>query len=189
MKAFGSKRHQDLKFEEVFDRYKHQVYSQVLAIAKSQYAAEEITQEIFIKLWMNKDDLDQVSNLGGYLYTIARNSSLNYLRKAASDSRLANELMRIAVTNENATEASIAVSECKVLISAAVEQLSPQRRLVYKLSREDGLSYDEIASELKLSRHTVKNHLMAALSLINTFLTKNGVNATIVSIITYFYLD
>jgi RNA polymerase sigma-70 factor (family 1) len=189
MKSFSLKRHQDLTFEQVFDRYKRQVYSQVYAIAKSQYAAEEITQEIFIKVWMNKDNLDHVSNLDGYFYTIARNYALNYLRKAASDTRLINELMRVAVTNENATEAGIAVSECKELISAAVEQLSPQRQLVYKLSREEGLNYDEIAIKLKLSRHTVKNHLMAALSFINTFLTKNGVNAAIISIITSFYLN
>jgi RNA polymerase sigma-70 factor (family 1) len=189
MKGFNLKRHQDLSFEEVFEGYKRQVYNQVYAIAKSEYAAEELTQEIFIKLWMNKDDLKDVNNLGGYIYTIARNYSLNYLRKAASDTRLVNELMRVAVTSGNSTEASMAVAECKQLISAAVNHLSPQRQLVYKLSREDGLNYDEIAAHLNLSKHTVKNHLMAALSFINEFLTKNGVNPTIISIITAFYLN
>lgn len=189
MRAFSLKRYQNLKFEELFEQYKQQVYMQVYAIAKSEYAAEEITQEIFIKLWLNKEALKDVKNIGGYLYTIVRNYSLNYLRKAASDTRLANELLRIAVINDNSTEASVDVSECKKLISDAVNQLSPQRRLVYKLSKEDGLNYDEIAVHLNLSRHTVKNHLMAALSYIGAYLAKNDVNPTIVAIFSLFYLN
>jgi RNA polymerase sigma-70 factor (family 1) len=189
MRAFSLNRRQDLTFEEVFERYKKQVYNQVYAIAKSDYAAEELTQEIFIKLWLNKEALQDVNNLDGYIYTIARNYSLNYLRKAASDTRLVNELMRVTVTNDNNTEEGIAVSECKQLISAAVNHLSPQRQLVYKLSKEDGLNYDEIAAMLNLSKHTVKNHLLAALAFINNFLAKNGVNPTLIAIISAIYLS
>ncbi|OOQ57957.1 RNA polymerase sigma factor [Mucilaginibacter pedocola] len=183
MKGFSVNRHQGLTFEEVFERYKQQVYNQVYAIAKSEYAAEELTQEIFIKIWLNKEALDGVSNIGGYIYTMARNYSLNYLRKAASESRLVDELARVAVSGHNNTESVIAASECKQLISTAVEHLSPQRQLVYKLSREEGLNYDEIADQLNLSRHTVKNHLLAALAFISNFLTKNGVNPTLIAII------
>ena len=189
MRGFSLNRHQDLTFEDVFERYKQQVYNQVYAIAKSDYAAEELTQEIFIKLWLNKEALQDVNNLGGYIYTMARNYSLNYLRKAASDTRLVNELMRVAVTNHNNTEASMAVSDCRQLISEAVDHLSPQRQLVYKLSKEDGLNYDEIAALLNLSKHTVKNHLLAALTFINNFLTKNGVNPTFIAIATTIYLN
>ena len=189
MRGFSLNRYRDLTFEEVFERYKQQVYNQVYAIAKSEYAAEELTQEIFIKLWLNKETLQDVDNLGGYIYTIARNYSLNYLRKAANDTRLVNDLMRIAVTDHNNTEASMAVSDCKQLISKAVSNLSPQRQLVYKLSKEEGLKYDEIAELLNLSKHTVKNHLMPALSFINNFLTKNGVNPTLIAIATAFYLN
>lgn len=180
MRGFKLNRHRNLTFEEVFEYYKLQVYNQVYAIAKSEYAAEEITQEIFIKLWTNAETLNDVKNLGGYIYTITRNYSLNYLRKAASDTRLVNELMRVAVIDDNNTEARLAVSECRQLISRAVGRLSPQRQLVYKLCKEDGMTYDEIAAQLNLSKHTVKNHLMAALSFINTYLTKNGVHSAMV---------
>jgi RNA polymerase sigma-70 factor (family 1) len=189
MRGFRLNRHQNLTFEQVFEDYKQQVYNQVFLIAKSEYAAEEITQEIFIKLWMNKEALININNLGGYLYTITRNYSLNYLRKAASDSRLVNELMRVAVTCNNSTEASIAVAECRALISNAVNQLSPQRQLVYKLNKEEGLNYDEIATHLNLSKNTVKNHLMTALRFIDDFLQKNGVNPAIILIITHFYFN
>ncbi|MCJ8208491.1 RNA polymerase sigma-70 factor [Mucilaginibacter sp. RS28] len=186
MRGFNLK--EDFNFDEIFEAYKHQVYMQVYAIAKSEYAAEELTQEIFIKLWLNKDALKDVKNMGGYIYTIVRNYSLNYLRKAASDTRLVNELLRTAVPCSNELESFIDASECKKLISKAVSQLSPQRQLVYKLSREEGLSYDEIAGKLNLSKNTVKNHLVAALSYINAFLVKNDVNPTLVAILTLSFI-
>ncbi|HXB32986.1 MAG TPA: sigma factor [Puia sp.] len=70
-------------FNCLFDSYKNRIYGYVLAIAHSPYAAEEITQEIFIKIWLCRDLLDEVENLDGYIFTIARNRTLNYLRKAA----------------------------------------------------------------------------------------------------------
>ncbi|MBS7562804.1 RNA polymerase sigma-70 factor [Mucilaginibacter sp. Bleaf8] len=184
MLNFNLTRPQELEFKSIFERYKRQIYTQVYTIVKSQYAAEEITQEIFIKLWLSQDALQQVKNLDGYIYTIVRNYSLNYLRKIASNARLVNELQRVAVTGFNNTEQEMQVTECRQLISKAVNQLSPQRQLVYRLSKEDGLNYDEIAAQLNLSKHTVKNHLMAALSFINSYLTRNGVNPTLVVVFT-----
>ncbi|WP_158827568.1 RNA polymerase sigma-70 factor [Mucilaginibacter lacusdianchii] len=188
MRVATLNQHQNFEFEKVFEDYKRRVYAQVYAIAKSQYAAEEVTQEIFIKLWMNQDTLKSINNLDGYIYTMVRNYSLNYLRKAASDSRLVDELLRVAVTNDNNTESRIQVAECKNLISKAVSQLSPQRQIVYRMSKEEGLNYDEIAGHLNLSKHTVKNHLLAALSFINSYLTKNGVHPTLIAILTFYCL-
>src|SRR5579863_7598535 len=79
-------------FNCLFDSYKNRIYGYVLAIAHSPYAAEEITQEIFIKLWLRRDILHEVENLDGYIFTIARNKTLNHLRKAAYDVRLLREL-------------------------------------------------------------------------------------------------
>src|SRR5580698_965885 len=84
-------------FKRLFDSYKNRIYGYVLAIARSPYAAEEITQEIFIKLWLCRDLLPQVENLDGYIFTIARNRTLNYLRKAAYDTRLLRELQELAM--------------------------------------------------------------------------------------------
>jgi len=154
----------------------------VYAIAKSTYAAEEITQEIFIKLWTNQDLLKNVNNIDGYIYKITKNYSLNYLRKVASDSRLSDQLMKVAVISENITESRVHESEYRELIANALNELSPQRKLVYTLNREEGLNYNEIAEQLDLSKNTVKNHLFAALDFIRTHLIKNGVNPTVVAL-------
>src|SRR6202012_2814019 len=125
----------DESFKRLFDSYKNRLYGYVLAVAHSPYAAEEITQEIFIKLWLCRDILHEVDNLDGYIFAIARNKTLNHLRKAAYDVRLLKELQeRQAPVNNNVEERAL-VSEYDRLLQDGLALLSPQRRLVYLLSR------------------------------------------------------
>jgi RNA polymerase sigma-70 factor (ECF subfamily) len=148
----------------------------VLAITHSHYTAEEITQEIFIKLWLCRDILCQVENLDGYIFTIARNKTLNHLRKAAYDVRLLKELQEraSAATTTNNVEERALVSEYDRLLRDALTHLSPQRRLVYQLSRQRGLDHEEIAGQLQLSRNTVKNHMVEALRFIRHYFVEHG---------------
>lgn len=175
-----------LEFNKIFDDYKHQVYNYAYSIAKSDYAAEEITQEVFIKLWKSEHLLTDVKNLNAYIYTISKNYALNHLRKATSDLKLTEEVMRVTEVERNTTDSDVQVSEYRKLIHSAICQLSPQRRLVYQL-KEDGHNYDEIANRLNLSRNTVKNHLVAAVGSIRTYLSKCGINPVILLAVLYFY--
>lgn len=161
-------------FKRLFDSYKNRVYGYVLAIAHSPYAAEEITQEIFIKLWLCQDILHEVDNLDGYIFTIARNRTLNYLRKAAYDTRLLRELQDRAMPQYNNVEDRAVVSEYEQLLRDALSRLSPQRRRVYQLSRDGGMNHEEIAEQLHLSRNTVKNHMVEALRFIRSYLGQHG---------------
>ena len=161
-------------FKRLFDTYKNRVYGYVLAIAHSPYAAEEITQEIFIKLWLCQDILHEVDNLDGYIFTIARNRTLNYLRKAAYDTRLLRELQDRAMPQYNNVEDRAVVSEYEQLLRDALSRLSPQRRRVYQLSRDGGMNHEEIAEQLHLSRNTVKTHMVEALRFIRSYLGQHG---------------
>src|SRR5580692_8173228 len=102
----------DDPFKRLFDSYKNRVYGYVMAITHSPYSAEEITQEIFIKLWLCRDLLHEVENLDGYIFTIARNRTLNHLRKAAYDTRLLRELQERGLSagpgNNNVEERAMA---------------------------------------------------------------------------------
>jgi RNA polymerase sigma-70 factor (family 1) len=157
-------------FKRLFDSYKNRVYGYVLAIAHSPYAAEEITQEIFIKLWLCRDLLHEVENLDGYIFTIARHRTLNYLRKAANDTRLLRELQALAIPQNNNVEERALATDCDQQLRDALSLLSPQRRLVFQLSRDSGLNHEEIAEQLHLSRNTVKNHMVEALRFIRGYL-------------------
>ena len=75
-------------FNQMFNNYKGRIYAYTLAISKSEYVAEEITQEIFIKLWVARENLHEIKNLGGYIFKIAKNLSLNYLRKVAYNEKM-----------------------------------------------------------------------------------------------------
>lgn len=165
----------DDSFKCLFDNYKNRVYGYVLTITRSPYAAEEITQEIFIKLWLSRHMLAGVENIDGYVFATARNKTLNYLRKAAYDVRLLRELQERAApgTGNNVEERALS-NEYDRLLQDALALLSPQRRLVYQLSRERGMNHEEIASHLQLSRNTVKNHLVEALRFIRHYLGEHG---------------
>src|ERR1700685_2025915 len=164
----------DDPFKRLFDSYKNRIYGYVLAIAHSPYAAEEITQEIFIKLWLCRDLFPDVENLDGYIFTIARNRTLNHLRKAAYDTRLLKELQELARPQSNNVEERALVTEYDQLLRDALSRLSPQRRLVFQLSRDRGLNHEEIAQQLHLSRNTVQNHLVEALRFIRSYLGQHG---------------
>lgn len=163
------------EFMHLFETYKNRLYGYVISICHSAYAAEEITQEIFLKLWLNRKELHHISNQESYIFTIARNKTLNYLRKASYDEKLLREIQLLMDRSPNDVEEYNAAAECNSLLEKAITMLSPQRRHVYRLSRYQGLNYDQIAEHLHLSRNTVKNHLVEALRFIRNYLGRNGV--------------
>ena len=94
----------DESFRLLFDNYKNRLYGYVMAIVRSPYAAEEITLDIFIKLWLGRDFLQGVDHPDGYIFAIARNRTLNHLRKAAHDVTSLRELQELAAPGDNDEE-------------------------------------------------------------------------------------
>ena len=162
-------------FTCLFYAYKERLFGYILAVSHSYYIAEEITQEIFLKIWLCRHELHQVENTEAYLFTIARNKTLNHLRKSRYDDKLISEIKSLMRPSSNDVQEHISLSENDRLLQEAITLLSPQRQLVYRLSRYEGLNHLEIAREMRLSRNTVKNHLVQALRFIRTYLDNNGV--------------
>lgn len=172
-----------LNFDYLFEQYKKRIYIYVLKIVKSSFAAEEITQEIFIKLWLFRDRLSEINNLDGFVFKIVRNHTLNHLRKVAYDDRLLKEILAFTTLEQNNIDEKIIATDYQLLVQQALDCLSPQRRLVYELSRKKGLNHEEIASQLDLSKNTVKNHIGSALKHIQNYLSKNGISVAILLLI------
>jgi len=168
-------------FKKLFDEYKNRIYGYVLSIAKSEAAAEELTQEVFVKIWRGKKLFENVDNVEGYIFTIARHITIRHLRKAATDADFLRELEGYMHTepHQSNIENKLAVADFDKLLNEALDQLSPQRRKVYELSRKQGLTMDEIASLLNLSRNTIKNHLVEALSQVRNYLRQHGADSFI----------
>jgi RNA polymerase sigma-70 factor (ECF subfamily) len=174
---------QEKAFKILYDEYKNRLYGYILAIVHSTHAAEEITQELFIKLWVNREMLERIINPEHYIFTMARNRTLNYIRKAANDTRLLQELQNAMIPAVNDVEEQITIHDYDDMVEEALKHLSPQRSLVFRLSRYQGLKPEEIAQQLHLSCNTVKNHLTAALRFIRTYLIKRGVTLFWISLI------
>lgn len=152
------------QFLKLFEIYKAPVHNYVYSITKNPYAAEEITQELFIKLWKRKDKLNEIEQIDQYIFRMAHNSCMNWFMQIGKNIKLAKDLEAKMKTAVNDVADNIDYNDAKVLLQKAIAGLSPRRKYVYELSRNEGLKIQEIADRLGLSFDTVKHHLVAALS-------------------------
>ena len=150
-------------YSAIYDHFEPRLFTFVLRMSRSKVTAEEIIQELFIKIWTNRAKLAKIDNPGAYVYAMAANATFNYLKKEAREAAMVEQLKRDTATCHNATEEVINFYESRTLIMQAVEQMPIQRRTVYLMSREQGLTNQEIAKEINISPYTVRNHLTGAL--------------------------
>lgn len=159
-------------FTEIFHYYGRRIWLFVTQKTKSETIADEIVQEVFLKLWQKKDTVTEIDNFSSFVYTIATNKTYDYFRKVARDSRklegLWRQLQEVAACNT--VEETIDFHESMEIINEAIDQLPPQRKKIYLLNRMEGLSYEEIARELDISKNTVSNQLVEATKFIRAYI-------------------
>lgn len=157
-------------FAELFRRYDRRIYPFVLKMIKSPILAEEITQEIFIKIWRHRESLSVIEQPESYILTIAARHTLDQIKKRLNEHKMLQRFSAGLSPTHNEPEELLLLKDTEELIQRAVDQLPPQQKSVYLLSRQQGLSYEEIGQELKISPHTVRNHLVKALAAIRIWL-------------------
>ena len=161
-------------FEILFNTYKDRIYSLAIKLIRNSSAAEEIVQEVFLSVWHNKGRLRDVENADAYLFTIAYNKIFAQLRAVSKDQKLLQELIINYTDKINITEEQIDLNQSLDVINQVIDQLPEQRRLIFLYSREEGLSYKEIADRLNISPHTVRNQLADAKKQIRQLLLEKG---------------
>lgn len=149
-------------FRMLFDRYQHRVYSYSIKFLRSEALAEEIVQEVFIKIWLGRAQLGDIGNFGGYLRVVTKNTTLNALKKLALDFKLNNIQPNNWTEADHYTEQQIQLKETHTLLSEALLKLPKQQRLVYQMCQIDGMKQKEVAKQLNISPLTVKAHLREA---------------------------
>jgi len=150
-------------FTLLFHNFRGKLYSFILRLSGSPEIAEDAVQDVFLKLWTNRSSLTTVQHFSPYLFRMARNHVLNGLKRVAHESTIISFLSRQENKLTSDPEEKLREKEIREKLQDAVGQLAPQQRLVYTLSRVDGLSQEEIAEKLEISLSTVRNHLMQAL--------------------------
>jgi RNA polymerase sigma-70 factor (family 1) len=157
-------------FEAIYRHFSKRLFPFVLKLVKIPELAEELIQDIFVNIWINKEVFAEVEHPASYLFSIANRQALKYLKKVASDARILKSITDRGDASTNETEERIIFRESVASIEAAVAQLPEQRRIIWKLSRNEGLSHEQIAKQLKLSKNTVKNQMVHATKYIRNFL-------------------
>ena len=133
------------------------------SICKNREDAEEIVEDVFIRVWMKRRTLDQVTNLKLYLYIATRNFSLNYCRNRQMPDQLNIDELKIEIQSllPNPQQHVLSLEACRQ-IAAAVEELPHRCKVVFKLVKEDGLKQKDVAELLHISLKTVENQLAIA---------------------------
>lgn len=149
-------------FEEVFTTYFDKVKYLLTGLLRSESEAEELAQDIFVKLWMNRESIDPGKAFNTYLYTIARNTALNYLKHKLVEENFKNCFNDLDVAADSSDEILFA-KEISLLMEMTVCRMPAQRRTIYQLSRGKGISNTEIAEKLGITKKTVENQLSLAL--------------------------
>ncbi|MHA4811450.1 RNA polymerase sigma factor [Flavitalea flava] len=164
-------------FTQLFYAYHHKLGAYVLAWTKSISLAEEIVQDVFMKVWNKRETLRTVERFDSYLYIIARNYTFNSMRQAARV-RLRQQAWLQYLESEKGLADGPVPEDYGLLIEEAVRQLSPQQQKVYRLKRQQGLKYEEIGRQLQISPETARKHLATATQHIRVYV-QTHINVTL----------
>lgn len=167
-------------FEKVFFTFADRLYYFSYRYLRNQHDAEEVVQDVFVKLWENRSNLNEQLSLSGYIFTIARNTIFNQNRKKVNEKAYQEYVIGFLDNFSSKTEDDLIYSDIKEIVDKVVDELPPQRKLIYRMSREKGLSYKEIAQELDLSERTVEAHIRLALKTLTKVLDEHFVFPAII---------
>lgn len=150
-------------FTKLFDAYNNRVYYFALSLLRNEGEAEEVMQEVFVKIWENRHQLNARYSFSSYLFTVTKNHILNRMRRKAHEKNYADYCRHNTYTSRNLTDDELSYRELNSMVHRAIDTLSPRKREIFVLSREKNMTYREIAAKLNISIKTVENQMVFAL--------------------------
>jgi len=160
-------------FQLLFNKYKNHIYKVAALYVKSPSMAEEILQDVFMKVWLHRKTLVTIHSFESWLFTVSKNLIFNYNKRLAAEWKAYERYGQRSTTAQSDTDHKVRTAQYQQLLSTAIGQLPQQQQAVYKMAREENLSYQEIATQLSLSVLTVKTHMARALNAIRSFLKEH----------------
>ena len=170
----------ELSFRTFFDYYWDHIYSVAFVFTKSEQLSEEIVQEVFVKVWLKRAQLAEVADMESWLFIIARNHILNVLQKKVKEDAFLKNLEGYFSILNGSPEDLLFKKEAEELVNSAITKLPKQQQVIYTLSRIAGLSQEEIAVKLNISKNTVKSHMNKALNSIRIYIESNSAGISLV---------
>jgi RNA polymerase sigma-70 factor (ECF subfamily) len=160
-------------FAVLYHEHRQMIYNTALLYAKDEDLADDIVQDVFVKIWMNRAKLSDARDLKAFIYTITKNRCLTVLKKIVRTR--AREIKKQQTEPQWQTDGTESLSEqqLETLVTGAIKLLTLQQRRVFELSRIEGKNRQQIAAEMGVAENTVRSHLTLALRTVRAFLLAN----------------
>jgi RNA polymerase sigma-70 factor (family 1) len=160
-------------FERVYKIYSARLYCNLLKLVKSESEAQEILQDVFLKVWDNRQNIDIEKSFRSWIFKIAENKVYDFFRKVARDKKKEAQLLAIASSEYAPVEELLLTDENAAILRKAIESLPPQRQQVFRLCKLEGKSYKEVSELLGISVSTISDHIVKATKAIRSHFEDN----------------
>lgn len=152
----------EVAFERIYAEYSQRLLGALIKMVMSENVACELLQDVFIRLWNNRDKIDPEKSLRSYLFRIAENITYDLFRKIARDKKLQKELIAQACPGYLHVEEELCNKESVQLLQDLIIALPPQRRKIFRLVKLEGKTYAEVSELLNISSSTINDHVVKA---------------------------
>lgn len=163
-------------FDELFELYGKKLYGFALSYLKTESEAEELVQDVFVRLWESRKSLKPDHSFKSYLFTIALNQIRKFFKKKAVAIRHLAQLDQSDFDRDNSTEEKIDYSSVLVRVEQVIEQLPNRKKLIFKKSKIEGQTSKEIAEELNITIGAVDNQVSDAMKMIRKILKEDSLS-------------
>lgn len=162
-----------LAYSLIYRHYIDPIYRRLLYLVKSEEIAEELTQDVFMRIWDKRAFIDPEKSFRSFLYSIAQNLVTDFYRRLAVDRKLQQHLIHTATECYNPIDLHYQDQADRDLLNQAINSLPVQRRKVYSLVKLEGKSYEEVGELLGISSSTIRDHVVKGTKSIKLFFNKN----------------
>ena len=159
-------------FNKIYELHSRGVFRFIIKFVSSVPLAEDLTQEVFIKIWENRHRLENVQSFRSYLFITARNHTFNRLKEVFKSDVAITEVVSGFIQQRNATEDEIIDKEYLLFLKRTLNALPERTKEIFEQCREHGRTYDEVAAHLNISRNAVKNHMVHAMKVFRSSVEK-----------------
>lgn len=162
-------------FSVLFEQYRNRLFTYLFKITKSAETSEEIVLDVFLKIWHGKEAIVEIENIEAFLFRVAHNKAIDFLRSLKRNPKIQQQVwdqMQEHVSAEVADK-QLLLKGAQEMVEHAIHQLPSQRQKVFNMRHHHGLTNEDIAERLQLSRNTVRNHLALSVEFIRKFLSTN----------------
>lgn len=149
-------------FEQLYFVYSKRLYGNILKMVKSEEMAEEILQEVFQRIWERRTSIDGDKSFKSFLFTIAKNLVYDFFYQQTKRREIEAHLIIMSTELYQHIDEELNYKESETILSDAIAQLPPQRKMVYTLCKIEGKSYEEVGKILGISTSTISDHIVKA---------------------------